>query len=143
MLTQTIIRPHASMTLPQNCRSTQRTMFAPPKLTISSVFSKLKEIALMTGNSVRFSICFSQNLALYIQSALSFQMKVMNKKVDKIKGMFAACQQSEARYLIRSLGGKLRIGLAEQSVLQALAQAVVMTPPGQGLSTVFLLIIEH
>ena len=33
-------------------RSTQRTMFTPAKLTVSSVFSKLREIAHMAGNSV-------------------------------------------------------------------------------------------
>lgn len=36
----------------QNSRSTQRTMFTPANLTVPAVFSKLKEIATMTGNSV-------------------------------------------------------------------------------------------
>ncbi|GAB0091811.1 DNA ligase [Sergentomyia squamirostris] len=91
----------------EKSRSNQRMMFTPAALSLSSVFQKLQEIAKMTGS------------------------QSMSKKVDKIQSMFVACKHAEARFLIRSLAGKLRIGLAEQSVLQALAQACTDTPPNQ------------
>ena len=37
----------------QMSRTNQRLMFQPPRLTVKSVFGRLKEIAKMTGNAVR------------------------------------------------------------------------------------------
>lgn len=54
---------------------------------------------------------------------------VMTRKKEKIKHMLVAAQGHDAQYIVRALQGKLRIGLAEQTVLVALAHAMVLTPP--------------
>lgn len=81
----------------EQSRMAQKMIFKPAPLTIMGVFNKLKEIAKATGKN----------------------------KLTSIKDVFIACRSSEARFFIRSLIGKLRIGIAEQSLLNALSTAIV------------------
>ncbi|XP_050671310.1 DNA ligase 1 [Leptidea sinapis] len=89
----------------ERARASQRTMMRPAPLRLRNVHAALRQVANMTGQAS------------------------VNKKISKIQSLYVACRQSEARYLIRSLEGKLRIGLAELSVLQALGAACAATPP--------------
>ncbi|KAL4706161.1 hypothetical protein ACJJTC_013626 [Scirpophaga incertulas] len=91
-----------------NARRTQRCMRPPTPLRVRQVFESLREIARMSG-----------------QASVS-------KKISKIQTLFTACRGCEAKFLIRSLEGKLRIGLAEQTMLHSLAIAATVTPPGPG-----------
>jgi len=97
-------------------RSTQPTMFKPKALTVQSVLKGLIGIATVSGNGAQ------------------------GRKVDGIKKLLAAADSanpskvditkdkggpSEAKFIVRFLEGKLRLGLAERTVLVSLAQAMV------------------
>lgn len=85
----------------QKSRSAQPTMFKPTPLDVDLVFDNLSKIAKATGKDSQA------------------------RKIGIIKKMLTSCdlKSNEAKFLIRSLEGKLRIGLAEKTVLVALAQA--------------------
>lgn len=87
----------------QKSRSGQPTMFKPAPLDVETVFENLTKIAKATGKDSQA------------------------KKVGIIHRMLTACdlKSNEAKFLIRSLEGKLRVGLAEKTVLVALAQALL------------------
>ncbi|UQC78151.1 DNA ligase I [Colletotrichum lupini] len=97
-------------------RSTQPTMFKPKALTIQGVHKGLMGIATVSGNGAQGRKVDA------IKKLLSAADSHSSGKVDITKDKGGP---SEAKYLVRFLEGKLRLGLAERSVLVSLAQAVV------------------
>ena len=76
--------------------------FQKPKLlSVVNVYSDMVKIARMSGNNSQASKC------------------------SIIKSLLVRCDKlsEEAKYVIRGLQGKLRIGLAGQSILMSLSQA--------------------
>jgi len=85
----------------QESKASQKLLFQPAPLTVPFVFNKLKAIALAGGTGAQ------------------------KKKVDLIQQILVKCVGVETKFIIRSLEGKLRIGLAERTVVVSLAHAIV------------------
>lgn len=97
-------------------RATQPTMFKPKPLTVRGVHKILMDIATVTGNGAQ------QKKVDFIKKLLSASDVNMKGKADITKDKGGP---SEAKFLVRFLEGKLRLGLAEKTVIVSLAQAMV------------------
>ena len=102
-------------------RSIQPTMFKPKALTVRGVLEGLMAIAVSQGSgSQQRKVDGIKKLLSSADAALAGKGC---KGIDITKDKGGA---SEAKFLIRFLEGKLRLGLAEKTVLVALAHAVVI-----------------
>ena len=99
-------------------RSNQPTMFKPKPLTVRGVLEGLMGIATVSGDgSQGRKIAGIKKLLSAADAALA------NKGIDITKDKGGA---SEAKFIVRFLEGKLRLGLAEKTVLVGLAHAMVI-----------------
>lgn len=102
-------------------RSNQPTMFKPKALTVRGVLEGLMGIATVSGDgSQARKVAGIKKLLSAADAALAGKG---SKGIDITKNKGGA---SEAKFIIRFLEGKLRLGLAEKTVLVALAHAMVI-----------------
>ena len=102
-------------------RSNQPTMFKPKALTVRGVLAGLMDIATTQGDgSQARKVGGIKKLLSSADAALAGKG---SKGIDITKDKGGA---SEAKFIIRFLEGKLRLGLAEKTVLVALAHAMVI-----------------
>ena len=102
-------------------RSNQPTMFKPKPLTVRGVHEGLMAIATVQGDGSQGRKIAGIKKLLSAADASSAGKGSKGVDITKDKG-----GPSEAKFLVRFLEGKLRLGLAEKTVLVALAQAMVI-----------------
>merc|ERR1719401_1764595 len=84
----------------------------PPKLMIEKVFAEMQALARASGKDSQ------------------------KAKKEKIQKMLVASRGEEAKYIVRMLQSKLRIGIQTPTILQAIAYAFVLTTPARGCASV-------
>lgn len=111
-------------------RSKQPTMFKPKSLTVEGVRKGLMAIATVEGQGAQGRKVDGIKKLL---SAADAHNAGKHVDIEKDKG-----GPSEAKFIVRTLEGKLRLGLAERTVVVAVAQAMIfheMTANGKTPST--------
>ncbi|KAF2131680.1 ATP-dependent DNA ligase [Dothidotthia symphoricarpi CBS 119687] len=98
-------------------RSKQPTMFKPKSLTVQGVHKGLLTIATIEGQGSQGR---KVDAIKKLLSAADAQTAGKQIDIEKDKG-----GPSEAKYIVRTLEGKLRLGLAERTVVVALSQAMI------------------
>ena len=63
----------------------------------------------------------------------------MAEKVRNIQMLFVASRDMEARFVVRHVQGKMRMGVNEQTVFAALGRACAFTPTAQSIYICFSL----
>lgn len=101
-------------------RSNQPTMFKPKPLTVRAVHEGLLGIAKVQGHGAQDKKISGIKKLLSAADTAIAGKGAKGVDITKDKG-----GPSESKYIVRFLEGKLRLGLAEKTVLSALAQAVV------------------
>ncbi|KAJ5103143.1 DNA ligase [Penicillium argentinense] len=101
-------------------RNNQPTMFKPKPLTVRGVHEGLLAIAKVQGHGSQDKKISGIKKLLSAADAATAGKGSKGVDITKDKG-----GPSEAKFIVRFLEGKLRLGLAERTVLVALAQAVV------------------
>lgn len=102
-------------------RSNQPTMFKPKPLTVKGVLNGLMGIATVSGDGSQGRKIAGIKKLLSAADAAHAGKGSKGIDISKDKG-----GASEAKFIIRFLEGKLRLGLAERTVLVALAHAMVV-----------------
>ena len=95
----------------QSYTGKQSLFVKPTALTAKAVYNTFRQIAITTGKD-----------------------SVTTKRV-LIKKLLLAADSTETLYIIRAIQGKMRIGMADQSVLTAIAYAHVMSNPSNHFDT--------
>ncbi|KZF21458.1 ATP-dependent DNA ligase [Xylona heveae TC161] len=102
-------------------RSNQPTMFKPKPLTVRGVQEGLMAIAITEGQGAQGRKIAGIKKLLSAADTNGAGKGSKGIDITKDKG-----GPSEAKFIVRTLEGKLRLGLAEKTVLVALAQAMVI-----------------